>query len=232
MTWLCGVDGFKSRWCAVLRNLDTGEFRIRVLPFAELLSLPENPVVIALDLPIGLPEVTLPGGRSCDRLARKMIGAPRACSVFPAVGRLALTASTRAEADRLNRAAGGSGIGAQAWGLAGKLMEVDAVMTAARQQVIREAHPELSFCAMAGRPLLYGKKTPAGERERVDALIARGFPRALVESMPVSPQVGRDDFLDACTTLWTAERIHRGTANRFPAASECDPRGLDMAIWF
>jgi predicted RNase H-like nuclease len=231
MTWLCGVDGFKSKWCAVLRNLDTSEFSVRVVPFQDLLILPENPAIIAVDLPIGLPDVTPRGGRTCDRLARELLGARRA-SMFSAVGRLALAAVSRAEADRLNRAAGGIGIGAQAWGLAKKLLEVDALMTTMRQQIIREVHPELSFREMTGRPLDHGKKTPAGQRERMEALISRGFPTSFVQTGPASLRIGRDDFLDACAALWTAERIYRGTAKRIPAMVECDVRGLDMALWF
>src|ERR1700704_3744479 len=110
MTWLCGVDGFKSQWCAVLKNIDTYELRARVVPFQDLLNFPENPTIVAVDLPIGLPDVTPPGGRTCERLARKIVGAHRASSVFSAVGRVALTAASRAEADRLSRAAGGIGI--------------------------------------------------------------------------------------------------------------------------
>jgi predicted RNase H-like nuclease len=231
MTWLCGVDGFKSKWCAVLKRLDTNEFRVRILPFRDLLELPENPTVIAVDLPIGLPEVTLRGGRACDRLAREIVGARRS-SIFPAVGRLALAAESRAEADRLNRAAGGIGIGAQAWGLAKKLLEVDALMTTMRQRLVHEVHPELSFREMAGRPLAHGKKSPAGERERMEALTSQGFPESFVQSGAGSLRVGRDDFLDACAALWTAERIYRGIAKRVPATIECDGRGLDMAMWF
>jgi predicted RNase H-like nuclease len=101
MVWLCGVDGFKSQWCAVLRNLDTNEFRVRVVPFRDLLSLPENPAIVALDLPIGLPDVTLPGGRTCERLARKIVGGHRARSVFSAVGRVALAAASISKLKRL-----------------------------------------------------------------------------------------------------------------------------------
>jgi predicted RNase H-like nuclease len=59
-----------------------------------------------------------------------------------------------------------------------------------------------------------------------------GFPQSFVETMPASLRVGRDDFLDACAALWTAERIHRGVAKRVPNPGECDALGLDMAIWF
>jgi predicted RNase H-like nuclease len=87
MVWVCGVDGFKSEWCAVLRRIDTMEFRARVVTLRELLSLSEDPKIVALDLPIGLPDITLPGGRSCERLARSLLGWRRARSVFSAVGR-------------------------------------------------------------------------------------------------------------------------------------------------
>jgi predicted RNase H-like nuclease len=232
MVWLCGVDGFKSEWCAVLRRLDTHEFIVHVLPFKGLLNLPGNPKIIAVDLPIGLPEVTLPGGRTCERLARERLGWHRARSVFSAIGRRALDATTRVQADRLSREKGGIGIGAQTWGLAKKLREVDAVMTPARQRVIREVHPELSFREMVGRPLNYGKKAGAGSQERIAALIEQGFPALFVQTKPNGLRVGHDDFLDACAALWTAERIYRGTAKRFPPIPECDARGLDMAIWF
>jgi predicted RNase H-like nuclease len=232
MLWLCGADGFKSRWCAVLKNLDTGEFRLDVVPFQELLHLPENPAIIAVDLPIGLPHVTRQGGRTCERLAREIVGPHRARSVFSTVGRVALRATSRAEADRLSRANGGIGIGAQAWGLAKKLLEADAVMTSARQQVIREVHPELSFREMLGHSLAHSKKTAAGKRERIAALVEQGFPESFVENVRPGLGAGLDDFLDSCAALWTAERIYRGTAKRIPTVVERDTHGLDMAMWF
>jgi predicted RNase H-like nuclease len=152
--------------------------------------------------------------------------------VFSVVGRVPLKAGTRPEADRMNRERGGIGIGAQAWGLSKKLQEVDAVMTPALQRVIREVHPELSFGEMVGRPPAHGKKSLSGERERAAALAARGFPESIMQTEPVRLGVGRDDFLDACAALWTAERIYKGTAKRIPEIVERDSRGLDMAMWF
>jgi predicted RNase H-like nuclease len=232
MAWVCGVDGFKSQWCAVLRNLDTDDFRARVGPFQDLLSFPENPAIIAVDIPIGLLDVTPPGGRTCEHIARKLVGAHRACSVFSTTGRSALKAASRPEADRISREAGGIGIGAQAWGLSKKLREVDDVMDSQRQHIIREVHPELSFCKMAGRQLDYGKKSREGESERIEMLISAGFPASYVRTMPPRLRVGRDDFLDACAALWTAGRIFLGTAMRIPEIIERDARGLDMAMWF
>jgi predicted RNase H-like nuclease len=231
MVWVCGVDGFKNRWCAVLRNFDTGEFRARVVSLQDLLGFPENPAVIAVDVPIGLLDVTPPGGRTCERLARAILGAHRARSVISTVGRVALAADTRAEADLLSKKAGGIGVSANSWGLKEKLLEVDTAMTPDLQQVIHEVHPELSFCEMAGRPLEHSKKTNLGEQERVAALVAGGFAEEGLRDTPTALRAGRTDFLDACAALWTAERILRGNAKRVPHLQEFDTRGLDMAMW-
>jgi predicted RNase H-like nuclease len=231
MPWLCGVDGFRHQWCAVLWQAESGEYRHRVVAsFADLTRLPEQPSVIAVDIPIGLPRVACAGGRACDRLARKSIGRARASSVFPVPGRLALSATDRPTADRLNRAQGGIGVSAHMWGLIHKLREVHAVMTPALQRSVYEVHPELSFRAMAGGPLMHGKKTAAGKRERMRLLVAAGFPVADVNDPPL--KLPYDDFFDACAALWTARRIANGTARRLPPRPERDPAGLDMAIWY
>jgi predicted RNase H-like nuclease len=57
MVWLCGVDGVKDRWRAVLRNSATKQFRWSDASFEEILSFPEAPLIIAIDIPIGLPDV-------------------------------------------------------------------------------------------------------------------------------------------------------------------------------
>lgn len=233
MRWVAGADGYKSRWCVVLHDLDTDEFRARIVPtFAGLLGLAERPGIVAVDIPIGLPAFTAPGGRACEREARRILGR-RASSVFSAVGRGALAGASRAEADGLSRAAGGLGIGAQAWGLAEKLKEADAVMSPERQRLVHEVHPEVSFWAMNGCAAMpAGKKSPEGERDRVEALVTAGLPRGFVEALPAGLRVGRDDFLDACAAVWTAGRIAAGVAGRLPAHEDRDARGLDQAIWY
>jgi predicted RNase H-like nuclease len=232
MSWVAGADGFKSRWCVILWHLDTGELRCRIASFSELLELPERPLAVGVDIPIGLPEVTPPGGRTCEKEARRVLGRKASC-VFSAVGRSALKGSSRAEADRLSREAGGIGIGAQAWGLSAKLQEADEAMTPERQKIIYEVHPEVSFWALnEGVPMTGGKKTAQGAKERIEALVRGGFPREFVRLSPADLKVGRDDFLDACAAAWTARRVATGRAGRFPAMVEHDARGLDMAIWF
>ena len=231
--WVAGIDGFKSEWCLVLQHLGNGELRPRIVPtFSSLMAIPEPPTVICVDIPIGLPEFTPIGGRSCEKQARRVLGR-KASSVFSALGRACLQGTSRIEADRLNREGGGTGVGAQAWGLSKKLWETDACITAEWQQTIYEVHPEVSFWAMNGKtPMLHSKKTAEGAWERVDALVQGGFPTEFVEKLPAGMKVGRDDFLDACAALWTAKRIANHESGRFPLQAERDARGLDMAIWY
>jgi predicted RNase H-like nuclease len=231
--WICGVDGSRDKWCVVFKDLATGHICGRVVPlFSDLLRQPESPLIVAVDVPIGLPDVTLPKGRLCERLARPMVGRQRACSVFSAVGRKALEAQAQPEANRLNRAAGGIGIGAQAWGLASKLRHADAIMTPALQRLVYEVHPEISFRWMTGSVLNFGKKKAAGQQEREQALIAAGFSKSHLDGLLTEVKAARDDVFDACAALWTAERIYRGDAERIPDTVHLDVRGLDMAIWY
>ena len=231
MTWIAGVDGYKSRWFVVLQNLASLEVRYRIVePFSELLHLAETPKIVAVDIPIGLPEVARPGGRACERHARAVLGG-RKSSVFNAVGRETLKAGGQPEASASSKAAGGIGIGVQAWGLAAKLREADEAMTPAAQAIVREVHPEVCFWAMNGQTsMAFAKKEARGEAERRAALVSAGQPFAV--TMPADIRVGRDDFLDACAAAWTAARILAGEAQRFPPAADLDARGLDQAIWF
>lgn len=234
MTWLCGVDGFKDRWRAVLGDFSAGEYRFYDTSFEEILNLSEMPAVITIDVPIGLPEVTLSGGRICDRRAREMLSPMRHGSVFSPVGRSALRLASRLEAHQQSLGLGGIGIGAQSWGLRNKLLEVDDVMTPVLQRRVFEVHPEVSFYAMnGGQPAVYSKKTSEGREERTDALKAAGFPETFLTPLQTL-RSGRDDYLDACAALWTAQRIFRGAALRIPleGLKQLDVRGLDMAIWY
>jgi predicted RNase H-like nuclease len=98
---------------------------------------------------------------------------------------------------------------------------------------VREVHPEVSFRAMASRPLA-SKHTAEGQAQRLE-LVAEAFgPSAYVDAWT---QLGerkslRKDLLDAFACLWTARRIQQGTALSLPAEPETDSAGLPMAIWY
>jgi predicted RNase H-like nuclease len=67
--WLAGVDGCAGGWIAVFVRPQSGETRVRIVPgFADVLSAPERPEIVAVDMPIGLPERSARGGpRNCVR---------------------------------------------------------------------------------------------------------------------------------------------------------------------
>ena len=77
--WLAGVDGCAAGWIAAYVHPQGGEVRVRIVPrFVDVLSAPEQPAIVAVDMPIGLPDR---GQRQADVLARAAIG-PLRSSVF------------------------------------------------------------------------------------------------------------------------------------------------------
>ncbi|MGH8538819.1 MAG: DUF429 domain-containing protein [Gammaproteobacteria bacterium] len=239
IAWLAGVDGCRGGWFAVLQDRGQASPRVVKVRFAlcrslsEVMSLPENPAPIAVDIPIGLLEQAEPGGRSSDRAARVLLGRGRASSIFTPPTRAALQGRSYREAMRLN----GAGMSKQTFNLMGKIREVDAHIDPALQQRLFEAHPELAFLTLAGRPMRHNKKAPAGRRER-RALLGPRFGAAFIEPNDVRErfprsQVGVDDVLDAYALALTARRIHAGSAVRLPEPEpERDLRGLRMEIWY
>src|SRR5690242_14236263 len=58
--------------------------------------------VVALFVPVGLLEEPTPGGRHCDRDARRLLGRPRSSAIVSAPSRPALGGASFAEAARAN----------------------------------------------------------------------------------------------------------------------------------
>ena len=83
----------------------------------------------------------------------------------------------------------------------------------------------------------HNKKTAEGRRERV-RLLRRVFGRAFQDPSRLRLEHGVamlafDDVVDACVLAHVANRIHRGSAVRLPAAKPPrDRRGLRMEIWY
>ncbi len=184
--------------------------------------------VLALDIPIGLPDA---GPRRADAVARALVGA-RAASVFTTPVRAALQAPDHAEAVRLSRAATGHGVSAQAFALRHKVLEVDRWWRSAPRGAPRlvEAHPEVSFAAMAGGAPTHRKKSWAGAGERRALLRSAGV--EVPDDLGEAGRVGAvDDVLDAAALAWTARRVARGQATSHPDPPEPMPDGWRAAIW-
>jgi predicted RNase H-like nuclease len=179
---------------------------------------------IAVDIPIGLLEVGVPGGRRCDTAARLMVGM-RVSSVFTPPTRPALGARTYNEAKAI------CSMSRQSYGLARRIAEVDRLVTPETQDRIFETHPEVALAALQGRPWLPSKKTTAGRDERLMLLAT------IVDDVEgLARRRGRhlrmDDILDATVAAVVAARRHQGEARRLPPCPPRDPRGLRMEIWY
>jgi predicted RNase H-like nuclease len=231
MTPVIGVDGCRAGWIAVIWG-STLEHCL-CPTFADVLNL--DGAIIAVDMPIGLPETS---GRPGDREARAKLG-ERQSSLFPIPARAAVMCDDFGDACAANAASSDppKKVSRQCFNLFPKIREIDALMTQALQQRVHESHPEVAFWAMnAEQPLALPKKIKSqpsapGLALRRDLLERAGFP---ISKLPPSiyPRtiVGADDLIDACACAWVARRILKGENHRFPANPPRDARGLRMEI--
>ncbi len=232
MALICGADGCRDGWVVVEENLDACEISWRVVPtLRDLATGKSSPQIIALDVPIGLPDE---GSRACDKEARKLLGPGRASSVFPAPIRPILQASSHAEASAARVAVEGKGLPIQAWAIIPKIREVDETLRgeADLRARVREVHPEICFYFMAGRrPMQFSKRRRAGRDERLALLVAE-FGDVVDSALGDRRSLGcaADDLLDAFAALWTARRIAKGTALTFPAHPTKDRYDLPMEM--
>ena len=201
--------------------------------FREVLALPEKPAIIAVDMPIGLLAQPSPGGRVCDRDARKLLRRPRASSVFSPPTRAGPAALSYDDVAGLN----GAGVSQQAFHILPKIRDVDQAITPPHQRYVVEGHPELAFMNLAGSPMRHNKKTLEGRGERM-CLLRRTFGNSFRDPPSVrwehaATKVALDDVVDAYVLANLAHRILRGVGNRMPEGRPPeDSRGLRMEIWY
>jgi predicted RNase H-like nuclease len=216
------------------------DVRVRVVPrFADVLTVAEAPVVIAVDIPIGLPERVGYGGRAAENAVRPLLGA-RQSSVFSVPSRAALAAQDYREACGIALATSEPPrkVSKQLFMIAPKIREVDVCLRADDSAAARvyEVHPELAFWRLNGeRALDEPKKVKSrcyepGLALRRQLLVGAGFPADVVDAPPPAG-AGPDDLLDALACAAIARRIHEGLARPFPDPPERDALGLKMAIW-
>lgn len=211
---MAGVDGCRSGWVVV-----TAGDAFVCSDFAAVLDALDPDAIVGVDMPIGLSDEYVPGGREADRLARRALGA-RASSVFSPPPRQALAVCTLAEARAL-----GCPMTIQALNIVAKVREVDGVMTPSLQARVHEVHPELCFQAMNGGGRIASKRSRAGRDARRELLrqVGIGVPSRV-------PGAAEHDVLDAGAARWGARRIADGTARRVPDSPPLDRRGLRMEI--
>lgn len=237
---VAGVDGCPAGWLVVIRPLnDPACATARIIAtFAEILALDPAPAIIAIDMPIGLPDTAGPGGRSADVAARTVLGA-RQSAVFAVPARSAIMASDYAKACDLAHARSipPRKVSKQMFNIFPKIREIDALMTPVIQARVKEVHPEVAFSALNGwTPLSLPKKIKSSPSQpglalRRHLLISAGYDNALFETAFKRRDAGPDDLLDAAANSWSAARIARGEARCFPSNPPFDAKGLACEIW-
>lgn len=228
-TWLAGVDGCRAGWVVALVRPDGPEAVIRVVPhFAEVLA--STPGIVAVDMPIGLPERAGPGGRGPEQLVRRRLPG-RSSSVFSVPSRAAVHAADYHEACRIALMTSDPprALSRQLFNIAPKIREVDAALRADPAAVARvfESHPELAFCRLNGGRPPPPKKTPEGIAARRTLLATTG----LDAGGPPPRGAAIDDMLDALACATVARRLYHGVALSHPERPLRDAHGLPIAIW-
>lgn len=233
--FVLGVDGCRAGWVAARLNLKTGALTSFVAPrFGDILSRDgAHAETIMVDMPIGLAES---GGRFCETAARGLLKPLRHSSVFSAPRRPMLDFETYEEANRWGKAqAAHGGLSKQAWMIAPKIKEIDAVITPADQARLGEAHPEVAFWRLNGeRPCAFPKRQSEGQEERRRLLKRHGASGAdkIYQRLKTEFKsgIGLDDVFDACALALTAKARLDGDAVHLTNGAR-DARRLVMEIW-
>jgi predicted RNase H-like nuclease len=238
--WLAGADGCVAGWIAAFIRPEGGEARMRIVPrFGDLVAAPERPTVVAVDIPVGLPERTGAGGRAAENAVRPLLGA-RQSSVFSVPSRAAVYAADYHAACRIALVTSDPPrkVSKQLFNIAPKMREVDECLRADTGLAARvfEVHPELAFWRLNGARALdepkkvQGRPYEPGLALRRRLLVRAGLPAAVVDASPPAG-AGPDDVLDALACAAIAQRIRAGRTQPFPDPPPRDAYGFSMAIW-
>jgi len=247
---VAGVDGCKAGWIAVIR--DDADTKAQVfVSFEALLAAMPDDAVVAVDMPIGLPDFTTRGGRGPEALVRPLLG-QRQSSVFSIPSRAAVHAESaeftdletwyaahrRSSEVAMRTSEPPRGVSIQAFGIFSKIREIDALMISRlelRERVI-ESHPEVAFWRLNGGQAMRlpkkikGRVNADGMVERKTLLARVGHDRSFLDQIPPRGAAA-DDFLDACAMMLIAERHRRGETMSFPSPPGRDINGIPVAIW-
>ena len=236
---LAGVDGCRAGWAVVLIRddaPDVAEFRV-FSRFSDVLEAVPDPGILAVDMPIGLPDKLLARGRGAEQAARRHLG-ERQSSVFAVPSRRAVSCEDYSAACdvALETSEPPRKVSKQCFYLFPKIREIDVLMTPSLERRVYEVHPELAFWRLNGEQAMSlpkkvkSRASGPGLDQRRDLLISHGFDAAFLDQ-PLPKGCGRDDLLDASANALIALRISKGQAEPFPQDFERDSKGLRMAIW-
>ena len=236
---LVGVDGCRAGWIALALSPGNNRSQVNVFGrFADLVAEYGPAAVIAVDMPIGLPNRIAGSGRGPEQSIRPYLGA-RQSSVFSIPARAAVEAETYRDACDLAQqySEPSRKVSKQVFNLFGKIREIDRLLQAdmgLRERLI-ECHPEFAFCRlnsmvpMATPKKIRGAVNPEGVAERVELLAQYGIDRDLFADGPPRG-AAMDDLVDAGVNLVMAGRHAKGLTVPFPPSPVRDRYGILIAI--
>lgn len=244
--WLAGVDGCPKGWVVafVRPSGQQGDLRV-VCDFSKIVDAPENPKLIVVDMPIGLPSRAGHGGREPERAARAFLkkrkssvfSVPSRCAIFSETGDFKNAGQREAARKRASKVAKRTSdpprrISVQSFAIFPKIRELDLLIRKRprMKRSVLESHPEVAFQLLKGSPFFSSKKTPAGLRARRNLLKKLGIPDKLV-STKSKRGASQDDIVDALICAIVARRKYFGKAESFPKNPKNDGHGIPMAIW-
>ncbi len=219
---LAGIEPCKGGWLACTAKLQG----ISMFPeppqiletFNDILDYRPGFEIVAMHIPIGLPAEWTKGGRTCDQLARKLLGPRRGSAIISPPPRVSIDDPKA------------PGVSAVTRSLLPKIREVHKDVASYHQRQVYEVHPELGFYQInKDQPLKYSKRTQAGVDERTAILKERvnGFDR-IIDYVPAGIDLPR--ILDATANLWTARRLAARAVSRLPESPEWNEDGLRMEL--
>lgn len=231
-----GADGCRAGWFVIALKKN-GQWQTEFFPnISALWERYREASLILIDVPIGLKGKGAEE-RRCDREARRILGPPRASSVFRAPCRRAIHAPTHEEAKALNKQLTGKSLPVQTLGITPKILEVDSLLLsdASARVCIKEIHPEVCFWALAGRPMQHNKKRAEGFDERIKVLQSyHSATEEIVQHVRKNYRgkgIKKDDILDALVAAITALAGLNALVS-VPDPPESDECGLPMQMFY
>ena len=230
MKKIAGIDGSKGGWVCVSgyeNNYKELKFE-KLKEFNDIKS--KNFNLVLVDIPIGLDIDLKKGGRIVDKLARKELLTNKS-SIFNAPSRLVLEAKNYEEANKINKNKG-MGLSKQSWNLVKKIKEVDEFIKNSNKTIVFESHPEIIFQVMKKDKVSTKKKNDEGIIERRNLLEKNGFNKVFLEKNLLAKDsfYKKDDFIDACSLFWSANRVITKTEVKIPNDIFLDSEGIIMQI--
>lgn len=221
---VAGVDGVPDGWVVCVISPGPSVTWSVVPDAPAVLDATAGCAAVGVDIPLALPVGA--ARREAEVLAAARLGRARS-SLFPTPPAEVLATGTYAEACAVARRVTGKAISLQAFHIGPKIRDWQAVDPLPAHVV--EAHPEMSFRALAPDVGYAGKKTARGAGQRVAALARWLDPAALLAELP-DRGTRLDDVLDALATAWSAARWARGEAEELGPGRDAAGRRLQIVV--